>query len=220
MSAATTSIPTSRRAGVFKTFSAAATLLLQGVLWARNASGYVTNAEDATGLKVVGIGAEEVDNSAGSAGDLEAKAETGIFLLANSATGTLTDAHIGRKCYVEDNQTVSIDPGTYGVVAGIVRKVDSSGVWVEVPAGEVQAGEVVACGIHTWAGGAATTDSISVTGLLATDVVICTLAARASTETLVMAANDAGNDQIDLTLSANGTNGTTKVHYAVLRPGR
>jgi hypothetical protein len=77
--------------------------------------------------------------------------------------------------------------------------------------------QIFAAGIHTWAGGAATTDSISVTGLVATDVVICTLTARASTETLVMAVNDEANDQIDLTLSANGTNGTTKINYVVIR---
>jgi hypothetical protein len=75
----------------------------------------------------------------------------------------------------------------------------------------------VAAGIHAWAGGAATTDSIAVAGLLATDIVLCTLVARAATETLVLAVNDAGNDQIDLTLSANGTDGTTKVCYQVLR---
>lgn len=75
----------------------------------------------------------------------------------------------------------------------------------------------VASGIHDWAGGAAATDSIEVVGLLATDIVIATLVARAGAETLVMAANDAGNDQIDLTLSANGTDGTTKVAYTVLR---
>lgn len=77
--------------------------------------------------------------------------------------------------------------------------------------------KVVAAGIHDWAGGAATTDSIAVTGLLATDIVLATLVARGGTETLELAGNDADNDQIDLTLSANGTDGTTKVAYAVLR---
>jgi hypothetical protein len=76
---------------------------------------------------------------------------------------------------------------------------------------------VIAAGIHTWAGGAAVSDSISVPGLEATDIVLVTLTARASTETLVMAVNDAANDQIDLTLGANGTNGTTKLNYLVLR---
>lgn len=80
------------------------------------------------------------------------------------------------------------------------------------------AATLVATGIHAWAGGAATADSIAVAGLEATDVVLATLVARAAAETLVMAANDGGNDQIDLTLSANGTNGTTKIAYAVYRP--
>jgi len=77
--------------------------------------------------------------------------------------------------------------------------------------------EIFAAGIHPWAGGAATTDSIAVVGLLATDIVITTLIARASTETLILSVNDAANDQIDLTLSANGTNTTTKIAYQVLR---
>jgi hypothetical protein len=77
---------------------------------------------------------------------------------------------------------------------------------------------VLAQGIHTWAGGAATTDSITVAGLVATDIVLVTLIARAAAEVLAMAANDAAGDQIDLTLSANGTNGTTKLSYLVIRP--
>lgn len=77
--------------------------------------------------------------------------------------------------------------------------------------------ETVAAGIHTWAGGAATTDSITVVGLVATDIVIVNLVARAGSEYLVLAANDFANDQIDITLSANGTNGTTKLSYQVLR---
>ena len=74
-----------------------------------------------------------------------------------------------------------------------------------------------AFGVHTWAGGSATTDSISVAGLFATDVVVCTLVARSGSEQLVLAEVDADNAQIDLTLSANGTDGTTKVSYLVLR---
>lgn len=77
--------------------------------------------------------------------------------------------------------------------------------------------KIVAAGIHDWAGGAATTDSISVTGLEATDVIQCTLVARAGSEVLEVAANDSANDQIDLTLSANGTDTTTKIAYTVFR---
>lgn len=90
----------------------------------------------------------------------------------------------------------------------------TGGVWKKDSTGTH---EVIAAGIHDWAGGAATTDSISITGLLSTDIVVCTLVARAGAEVLELAVNDDGNDQIDLTLSANGTNGTTKISYQVLR---
>ncbi len=118
---------------------AAAVKLLAGVLWARNAAGYITNASDATGLKVVGVGRDEVDNAAGAAGDLPCVADKGIFLLVNSAASPLTRAHIGLPCFVEDNQTVSASGGLYGVVAGLVFDVDSEGVWVIVGEGLVEA---------------------------------------------------------------------------------
>lgn len=134
MSAATVSQVLERRAGktIQFTAGAAAVKLLAGVLQARNAAGYITNASDATGLKVVGIGAQEVDNSAGAAGDLDCEVETGIFKLENSVGSPVTDAYIGLACFVEDNQTVSISGGTHSVVAGRVVKVDSDGVWVDV----------------------------------------------------------------------------------------
>lgn len=133
MSAATVSQVIDSRPGNKFAFPllAAAVKLLQGVLWMRNSAGYITLAADTAGGKVVGVGAEEVDNSAGSAGDLDCTAERGIFLLANSGTNALTRAHIGQPCFVEDNQTVA-SASTNGVVAGIVEEVDSSGVWVNV----------------------------------------------------------------------------------------
>lgn len=133
MSAATTSQTVDKRNGSKFAFPllAAAVKLLQGVLWMRNSSGYITNASDASGGKVVGVGAEEVDNSAGSAGDLDCIAERGIFLFTNG-TVALTRANIGQVCYVEDNQTVSASGGSYGVVAGVVEDVTTEGVWVNV----------------------------------------------------------------------------------------
>lgn len=74
---------------------------------------------------------------------------------------------------------------------------------------------VFAGGVYSWNGGSATTGSKTITGLLSTDIVVATLAARASTETLVLAVAAAG--QINFTLSANGTNTTTKINYVVYR---
>lgn len=77
--------------------------------------------------------------------------------------------------------------------------------------------EVVAFGVHTWSG-SGTTNSISVAGLASGDVVITTLVARGASEELILSVNDHANDQIDLTLSANGTDAVTQVSYLVLRP--
>lgn len=131
--ASTVSVVTSKRDGNAVAFPdlTAAAKLLQGVLWARNSAGYITNAADTAGMKVVGIGAAEVDNSAGSAGDLDCTAERGIFLLANSGTNALTLAHVGQPCFVEDNVTVA-SKTTNGVVAGLVIDVTTAGVWVDV----------------------------------------------------------------------------------------
>ncbi len=136
--------------------------------------------------------------------------------------GDVTRSHIGSVVYLVDDQTVS--PTAAGKsAAGLLVDLDGDTAFVLVgeiehqAAGFVPTHHVVAAGIHAWAGGAAATDSIAVAGLEATDIVQATLVARAAAETLVLAANDAGNDQIDLTLSANGTNGTTKVAYSVLR---
>lgn len=77
--------------------------------------------------------------------------------------------------------------------------------------------KVVAAGTHDWAGGAATTDAISVPGILATDVVQTSLRARAGSEVLELSGVDADDEEIDLTLSANGTDTTTKIDYVVYR---
>lgn len=131
--AATTSQVSSRRDGKQVAFNdlTAAVKLLQGVLWARDPAGYITNAADVAGMKVVGLGFAEVDNSTGSAGDLDCIAERGIFLLTNSGTNALTLAHVGLPCFVEDNVTVA-SKSTNGVVAGLVEDVTSAGVWVNV----------------------------------------------------------------------------------------
>jgi hypothetical protein len=78
---------------------------------------------------------------------------------------------------------------------------------------------IVAGGNHTWAGGAAATDSISVDGLDADDIVIVNIHTRGSgSPTSVIGVNDAANDQIDLVMDENGEDDVTKISYVVLRP--
>lgn len=85
---------------------AAATKILAGIMVARNASGYAVPASDATGLRVLGRAESQADNTDGSAGDIEATIRPGIYLWENDETNPVTDAHVGERCYVKDNQTV------------------------------------------------------------------------------------------------------------------
>lgn len=130
----TVSVVTPKRDGKAFGYTAAATKLLQGVLWSRNSSGYIVNASDTASEIVVGVGAAEVDNSAGSAGALACVAERGVFKFANDSGTAVTEANINSVCYVLDNVTVSGSGGSNNIIAGLVRKVDSDGVWVDVGA--------------------------------------------------------------------------------------
>lgn len=72
---------------------------------------------------------------------------------------------------------------------------------------------IIASGIHTWAGGADTTDSIAVAGILATDTVLVTSGVGPAVVTAVKGSTAV----IDVTLATAGTDGTTKLNYAVIR---
>lgn len=58
----------------------------------------------------------------------------GVFAFANAAdVDALTPADYGTVCYVADDQTVKKTAGTPAApIAGIVRDVNESGVWVEL----------------------------------------------------------------------------------------
>jgi hypothetical protein len=212
---------------------AAATKVEAGKMAVINALGYGAEGSEALNLKAIGRWRETVDNSAGANGALTGEAEFDrAFQWANSALDAVDQSCVGKEVFIEDDETVSkTNNAGARSSAGLCIGVDAAGVWVlpSLPASRNAAElnealgltgsthKVIASGIHAWAGGAAATDSIAVAGLEATDVVQATLVAQGAAETLVKAVNDAANDQIDLTLSANGTNGTTKVCYTVLR---
>ncbi len=133
MAASTVSITATRRTGlIFQYPVAAAVKTLIGTLAALDADDDLVLASDAASRRVVGLFVAEVDNTAGADGDQVCDVEAGCFLLANSGDNAVTDAHIGRVCYVEDNQTVASVAGTNAVVAGIVAKVTADGVWVHL----------------------------------------------------------------------------------------
>lgn len=75
---------------------------------------------------------------------------------------------------------------------------------------------VIQDGVHTWAGGAALTDTVAVVGIDATDIIHATTIADDGNAAVVHAV--AGVDLFTITLSENGANDTTKIAYTVIRP--
>ena len=113
---------------------AASTQIFAGAIVCINASSLAVNGSTATGLKCVGIADQAANNSAGIASAIRVKVRRGCFPFANSAsTDAITDADIGSACYAVDDQTVAKTSATNTrSVAGVIRDVDSDGVWVEI----------------------------------------------------------------------------------------
>lgn len=113
---------------------AASTQIFAGALVCINASSLAVNGTAATGLKCVGIADQAANNSAGLASAMRVKVRRGCFPFANStSTDAITLADIGADCWIVDNQTVAKTNGSASrSVAGKVRDVDASGVWVEI----------------------------------------------------------------------------------------
>jgi hypothetical protein len=108
---------------------AAVDILYKGGMAAINAAGYLAPAGLAATDTVVGRFAYQVDNSGGSAGDLNAEAEQGVFRWANADSIAATD--IGSPCYAADDQTVAkSDLAGARPFAGVIVDVDTDGVWV------------------------------------------------------------------------------------------
>jgi hypothetical protein len=113
---------------------AAAALIYAGALVCRNAAGYAVKGATALNLVGAGVAQARVDNSAGSAGDLEIDVRSGVFRFANSSSGdAITVAEIGDIAWVVDDETVAKTSGSgTRSPAGIITGVDSLGVHVLV----------------------------------------------------------------------------------------
>ncbi len=111
---------------------AASVKIFAGALLMRNAAGFLTPGATATGAIGAGRAEAQFDNSAGAAGDIQARYRPGVYRYANSAAADeITAAEIGALCYVVDDQTVAKTDGTATrSPAGFVDMVDDLGVWV------------------------------------------------------------------------------------------
>lgn len=113
---------------------AAAVTIFVGALVCLDASGNATPGATATTLTARGVATEQVDNSAGAAGDKSVTTRRGVFRFQNSAAADeIARADIGGIAYIVDDETVAKTDGTSTrSAAGVIEDVDDNGVWVRV----------------------------------------------------------------------------------------
>lgn len=112
---------------------AAGAVIFAGSLVVANAAGYAAEGSTATGLTYLGRADEYQNNTGGANGAINVRVRRkDAFYWANSATDPVTQASLGKVCYIVDDQTVSATNGTNTESAGgIVVGLDANGVWVE-----------------------------------------------------------------------------------------
>lgn len=123
----------SEKAGATSTAPvAASTKIWQGAIVVMD-SGVAKPGATATGLVVLGVAEETVDNSGGIAGALTITPRRGTFRFVNLSSDALTTADVGKDAYLVDDQTVAKTSATNTrSIAGKVIDVDASGAWIRV----------------------------------------------------------------------------------------
>lgn len=113
----------------------AAAKIYAGSLVAANATGYATPGAASPALTYLGRAEETLDNSAGNAGDKTILVRCGqAFKFGNYASDLVTQAELGKPCYIYDDSQVAKTSGNGArSPAGIVVGVEADGVWVGAP---------------------------------------------------------------------------------------
>ncbi len=127
-------------------------IVYAGGMVGRLSTGLCVAAAATSGMRVLGVACETVDNSAGTSGTY-CNIMRGAFWFANSASADeILDDHLGEVCYVVDDNTVSCLIGAAGIrpVAGRVVAIDSTlGVLVEICGDQAGLNETLASGTFT-----------------------------------------------------------------------
>ena len=108
--------------------------IFAGAIVAANATGYATKGATATTLTYLGRADEYVDNTGGADGAKTIQVRRGkAFKWKNSAGDAVTQAELGKTCYIVDDETVSKSNagGNIQSPCGKVVGIDSDGVWVQ-----------------------------------------------------------------------------------------
>ncbi|GAB7214742.1 MULTISPECIES: hypothetical protein [Dickeya] len=111
---------------------AAATEIFGGHIIAANAGGYAVPATATAAQITLGVSDCWVDNRTGANGSVDALLRRGrAWQFANHGADAVTQADVGKDCYVVDSQTIARTSNNDArPVAGKVQAVGSDGVWV------------------------------------------------------------------------------------------
>lgn len=104
-----------------------------GALAAVNATGFGVPGATATTLIYLGRAEEAVDNTGGADGAKTVMVRRGkAFKFKNSSGDPVTQASLGKTCYIVDDETVSATNagGNTQSAAGKVLGIEADGVWV------------------------------------------------------------------------------------------
>lgn len=112
---------------------AAGVKIFAGALVAANATGFAAPGAGAATLTYLGRAEEQIDNTGGADGAKTILVRRRLaFKWLNSAADLITQADIGKSCYIFDDQTVAKTSGANTrSPAGKVLRIDIDGVWVE-----------------------------------------------------------------------------------------
>lgn len=111
---------------------AASVSIFAGALVMLNASGHATPGAAATGQTAVGVARERKSNGA-VAGAESIRVWPGIYPFRNLAADPVTQADVGKDCFIADDETVAkTNGGNTRSVAGKVVAIDAQGVWVSL----------------------------------------------------------------------------------------
>ena len=99
-------------------------VIAEGDMIAIDANAEALPAADAASIKVAGVCMHITP-------DNMVEVKDGIFPFANSTANPLTRAHRNTLVYVEDKDTVSSDPGSHAVIAGVLIDVYNEEAYVD-----------------------------------------------------------------------------------------
>ncbi len=124
---------TASKSGTIFELPMAVDIVYKGGMVCLNAAGFAAPASDALDYsRVVGVAFETVDNSGGSAGDINVRLDSGRSFKFTAAS--IDTGDVGRMMYVTDDNVFNDARGSFAIPAGVLVERDSSTVgWIYIP---------------------------------------------------------------------------------------